>query len=137
MEEAEESRTPSAIEIAQIFRAIRFALVAIVVGLSYFSLRGSLNISGFSRIFTEMLPPGHPLPVVTIWVINAQVIFILISGLLPAIAIITLFIRSFVISFHLIGALTLVSIIQLIILFNALFAPCTQMITVLSGSSTP
>ena len=130
--EAEPTPPPDAIDLRQLARAIRFALVAIVLGLSYLGLRGSLSIGDFELIFRDMLG-GKPLPALTVFVLGARPFFLGISILVPALAIATLFLRGVVRSFYVIGALGFVTIAQFITLYHALSAPLSQIISAMSG----
>ena len=135
MSEAEPTPRQDAIDVQQLACAIRFALVSIVVGLSYLSLRSSLAIQDFSLIFADMLG-GRPLPALTAFVIGARPLFVTVSILVPVVAIATLFLRGVVGSFYIIGVLGFVTIAQFITLYHSLSAPLTQIIRAM-GSDTP
>ena len=135
MNEAEQIPQQDAIDVRQLARAIRFALVAIVLGLSYLSLRSSLSIGSFELIFRDMLG-GKPLPALTQFVLSARPLFVAVSVLVPIAALATLFLRSVIGSFYLIGALGFVTIAQFITLYHGLSAPLTQIISAMSGTDT-
>lgn len=118
MNEPEKIPPQEVINVWQLARAIRFALVVIVLGLSYLSFRSSFAIDGFSQIFTDMLS-GRPLPRLTVIVIGARSLFVAVSILVPLAALGTLFLRNLVRSFYFIGALGLVTLVQFIILTMA------------------
>lgn len=134
MNEAEQIPQQNAIDVRQLARAIRFALVAIVLGLSYFSLRSSLSIGSFEFIFRDMLG-GKPLPALTVFVLGARPLFVAVSVFVPTVAIAPLFLRGVIGSFYVIGALGFVAIAQFITLYHGLSAPLTQIISAMS--STP
>ena len=125
----EPAKTPpqETIDILKLGRAIRFALVAIVLALSYVSLRSSLSIGSFSRLFAEMLG-GRPLPALTLLVLNAGPVFVAVSVFVPVAALATLFLRSLIESFYIIGALGFVSIAQCIIIYQALAGPLSVIV---------
>lgn len=104
-----------ALDVRQLARAICFAFVAHVLGLSYLSWRSSLSIGGFSQIFADMLG-GHPLPALTRFILGAAPLFVAVSMLVPILAIATLFLRGVLTSFYIIGVLGLVTIAQFITL---------------------
>jgi hypothetical protein len=134
MNKAEQNPQQDAIDSRQLARAIRFALVAIVLGLSYLSIRSSLSIGGFSHIFADMLG-GRPLPALTQFVLGARPFFVAVSVLVPIVAVATLFLRRVVSSFYIIGTLAFITIAQFATLYHGLSAPLTQIIS--GMSSTP
>src|SRR4051794_37169496 len=117
----------SHVDVAKLARSIRFAIVAIVLGASYFSLRSSLAISNFEQIFHDMLG-NRPLPGLTAFVIGARSGFVAISTLVPVVAFGTLFSRRVIASFYILGSLCFVSTVQFILLCNALSAPLALII---------
>jgi hypothetical protein len=127
MNEAEQTPQPDALDVRQIARAIRFALVAIVLGLSYLSIRSSLSIGNFELIFRDMLG-GKPLPSLTQFVLSARPLFVAVSILVPLVAVATLFLRGVIASFYIIGVLVCVTVVQCITIYHGLLAPLTQII---------
>lgn len=123
---------PDAIDVQQLARSIRFALVFIVLGLSYFSLRSSLSIGSFTQIFADMLG-GRPLPALTQFVLSARPLFVVVSFLVPIVAIAMLFLRGLVTSFYVIGILGFVTIAQFITLYHGLSAPLIEIINGMSA----
>lgn len=121
------------IDVRQLARAIRFALVAIVLSVSYFGLRSSLSIGQFGAIFNDMLA-GRPLPAITVFVLKAKLAFVAVSILLPTAAVATLFQRRVVASFYVIGGLSVLAIVQFVVLYHALSAPLVE---VIKGMSNP
>ncbi|MCE9612139.1 MAG: hypothetical protein K8R23_18230 [Chthoniobacter sp.] len=136
MNEAEKIPQQDAIDVRQLARAIRFALVALVLALSYLSLRSSLSIGGFSQIFSDLLDKEQ-LPSLTLFVLGARPLFVAVSILVPIIALATLFLRGMVLSFYIIGALGFVTIAQFITLYHGLSAPLSQIISTMSSGPTP
>jgi hypothetical protein len=133
MNEAEQTPQPDALDVGQIARAIRFALVAIVLGLSYLSIRSSLSIGNFELIFRDMLG-GKPLPGLTQFVLSARPLFVAVSILVPLVAVATLFLRGVIASFYIIGVLVCVTVVQCITIYHGLLAPLTQIIRGMSPS---
>ena len=136
MNEAEQIPQQDAIDVRQLARAIRFALVSIVLGLSYLSLRSSLSIESFSQIFADMLG-GKPLPALTQFVLGARPLFVAVSILVPIVAVATLFLRGIVGSFYIIGVLGFITIAQFITLYHGLSAPLSQIISGMNSGPTP
>ena len=119
--------------INAVLNAIRFALVAILLGLSYFSLRSSLSIGNFESIFRDMLE-GRPLPVLTRFVLGARPFFVAAAFLVPLAAIATLFLRRLAMSFYIIGALAFITVVQVVVLYEGLTAPMAGIITRMAGT---
>ncbi|MCE9610599.1 MAG: hypothetical protein K8R23_10435 [Chthoniobacter sp.] len=132
MNEPQKIPPHDAIDIRQLARAIRFAHAAFLLVLSYLSLWSSMSIRRFIGLFEDMLG-GQQLPALTQLVSGAQDIFVLISVLVPVVAVWMLFHRSIVRSFYIIGALSLFSIAQLILLNYALAVPLVQILNALSN----
>jgi len=103
MNEAKQTQQEDAIDFLKLARAIRFALVAMVIGFSYLGLRASLVIKGFGKIYEDMLGRDERLPVLTTFVLNARFLFVTISILIFIIAVATLFSRRLVRSVYIIG----------------------------------
>ena len=125
---------PDTIDIQQLARAIRFALVSLVLGLSYFSLRASLSIGGFEQIFKDMLGGGH-LPTITSFIVQAREVFLGISMLVPILAIGSLFDPRVVRSFYLIGGLGMLTVVQFVVLYHGLSAPLMEIIKAVGGTN--
>ncbi len=135
MNEAEQIPQQDAIDVRQLARAIRLALVAIVLGLSYLSIRSSLSIGSFELIFRDMLG-GKPLPALSQFVLGARSLFVAVSILIPIVAVATLFVRGVIGSFYIIGVLVFVTIAQFITLYHGLSAPLSQIISGMSSGPT-
>lgn len=133
MDEIRNNPPHDAIDIRQLARAIRFALIAFILALSYLGLWSSMSIKRFVRTFEDMLGDGG-LPALTQFVSGAQGFFVLLSVLVPIVAVSMLFHRSIVRSFYVIGALGLLTISQFILVNYALAVPLVQ---ILNAMSTP
>ena len=122
------------IDIRQLARAIRFALVALVLGLSYFGIRASLSVPEFENIFKDMLGGTHPLPVLTSFVIQMRLPIIAVSFAIPLVALGSLLWRNLVSSFYLLGCLGLLALLEAIVLYHGLAAPLGMIIEQLGGN---
>ena len=136
MNHPQQTPQQDAIDVQQLARAIRFALVAILLGLSYLSIRSSLSIDSFRRIFEDMLAPDRALPALTVFVLRARSLFVAVSILVPMATFATLFLRRAVASFYIIGVLGFITIAQFITLYYALSGPLTQIISAMSSGPT-
>jgi hypothetical protein len=134
MNELEPHPPQGPIDVLQLARAMRFALVFLVVGLSYFSVRASLAIGNFAAIFRDMLG-NRPLPPFTIFVLGFRDEFIAVSIFVPLAVIGTLFSRRFVWSFYIIGTLGIITLVEFIILYHGLSAPLGEIITSMGGQA--
>src|SRR4051812_27047309 len=91
-------------ETDRLFRAVRFALVSITLGLAYINIRACLAIPQFRQIFADMLE-GQALPPFTAVVFQMRHWFLAASWLLPLGAICTMFTSVKARSFYVIGAI--------------------------------
>jgi hypothetical protein len=114
-------------------RAIRFALACIVVGLSYFPIRASLNIPSVMSLMADMLGANSQLPALTQFVFKFQLLFVAMSFALPALCVGLLFIRSIPLAIKLIGVVALLTIILGIVLHQATWAPVTEILRRMQG----
>jgi hypothetical protein len=114
-------------------RSMRFALACIVVGLSYFPIRASLNIPSVMSLMSDMLGARSQLPAITQFVFNFQLLFVAISFALPALCVGLLFIRNIPLAIKLIGVVALLTIILAIILHQATWAPVTEILRRMQG----
>ena len=119
-------------EVIRLARAIRFAFVSILLGLSYLNVRSSLSIPAFDQLFHDMMN-GKPLPVLTKFVISASFLLNVLNLLIPLVIIGTLFSHRFIACFYLLGVLALVIMAELLLLFYALSGPLFQIVTGLQG----
>jgi hypothetical protein len=133
MNQTEQIPQQDAIDVRQLARAIRFALFAIVFGLSYLSIRSSLGIGSFELIFREMFG-GKPLPALTQFILGARPLFLIISVLVPVVAVAALFLRRVAVSIYVMGVLGFVTIAQFTTLYHGLSAPLTRTISAAFGT---
>jgi hypothetical protein len=110
------------IDTAALARAIRFALVCILLGLCYINLHCALNINAFISIFKDMLN-GKPLPAITVFVIQSRILLTSLSVILPFCAFLTLFSSQLIRSFYALGLLALLTLIELVTVYSALGVP--------------
>jgi hypothetical protein len=122
-------------EMRDLAKATRFAVVCIVLGLSYFSIRASLNIPAYMRVYEDMLGSGSQLPGITVFVFKAQHLFVGISFAVPALSLGLLFVRNIPRAMRVIGVLVLEVIVQSIVLYHALLAPITEIIRRMQGGA--
>lgn len=120
------------LDVVQLGKAIRFAFVAIVVGLSYPTIRSTLAIDSFMRIYMDMLN-GRPLPALTTLMIQFRWVLNLISFLVPVAAMATLLDRQLPRSFYVLGAIGFIAILQAVVLYTALFAPFSAIMRAMSN----
>jgi hypothetical protein len=117
-------------------QGVKFALVSIIAGISYLDYRASLAISSFRQIFADMLD-GRVLPPVGAFVLPSRSVFLVVSCLIPAVAICTLFIKPRSQVFYLLGALTLAAVVAATLLLTALWSPLLTVIDQLGTTPKP
>jgi len=122
---------------ARISHATRFAIACVVLGFSYLSIRSSLSISNFERIFEDMLGRNERLPWLTLFVLRARPAFIVLSCCIPIACIALLFARDIARSIYGLGILILVAMAEGLVLFHALFSPLVEIINRMSSSGPP
>jgi hypothetical protein len=105
-----------------LFRSIRFALVCLIVGLSFFGIRVAAAIPTFRQMALTMLD-GAALPWLTTIVLQEQYVFLATSFLFPTIALGTLFTPIKPRSFYVNGVLALAMIVQTVVVCTALSKP--------------
>ncbi|MEO7317968.1 MAG: hypothetical protein ABIZ56_03155 [Chthoniobacteraceae bacterium] len=115
-------------EFLSITRALRFALVAVVAGVSYPNIRCAIGILQFQQIYIDMIG-GRALPQTTAFVLHARPVFIALSLALPAVAVLSLFLRHLSASIYLVGCILMVVIVQLFFTWHAVMFPLFQIIT--------
>jgi hypothetical protein len=108
-------------------RALRFALVALVLGLSYPNIRLALALPNFQQIYTDMLG-NKPLPAATTFIIHARTVLLLLSFAVPLLALLSLALRSLSKSTYLAGFLILAIFIQLFSTWHAVALPLFDII---------
>ena len=132
MNETQKILPHDAIDIRQLARAIRFALIAFLLVLSYLNLWSSFSIRHLLGVFGDMLG-SQGMPAFPEFVLRAQSVFVLVSVLLPVVAVSMLSHRNIVRSFYIIGALGLVTIAQLIMVHYALAIPFINIIDAMAN----
>jgi hypothetical protein len=106
----------------QITKALRFAFVALILGVSYPNLRCALAIPAFQNIYHDILG-GKPLPAATEFVIHAYPVLVALSISLPVVAVLSLFMRRLSFSIYLVGFIIIAVIVQLSFTWQALSNP--------------
>jgi hypothetical protein len=119
-------------EVFKMIRAIRFVLVVIVLGLSYFSIRFSFSIDIFEDVWAGMNLKLLP---VTSFIITARPVLMILSILFPFVALASCCHRNVARSFYIIGGITLLTVVQLILLYQGLSAPMFQLMSNLNGQN--
>jgi hypothetical protein len=120
-------KNPDRDELLRMARTLRFALVALISGISYPNIRLALDIPAFQRIFHDMLG-GKPLPTVTTFVIQAHPILVPLSFALPCLAILTVFFRRWKYADYLVASIIIVVFVQLFFTWHAVALPLTDII---------
>ena len=120
-------------EIRSLASGIRSVAMVFVLILSYFSARLAFQINYFGFIFTDMLG-GKPLPNMTTFVIQNNIIFVLLSLLVPVAAIvIVLAVRNHRNALFSLSALMIIAFLQMHVVWSALFAPFYSIIAGMRG----
>jgi hypothetical protein len=128
----ESSPQVAPIDFLKLAKAIRFALVAIVLTLAYINLRCCFGIRGFESIFNDMLS-GAALPGLTLFVLSWPWLFLGLAVVIPVAAFCTLFSRRIIGSFYLIGCLAIVGIAEAVIVYIAMWSPLIEIIKRMQG----
>ena len=121
-------------DVSSLFRAVRFALVAITLGLGYINIRASMAIPHFRQIFADMLD-GQALPLATTMILQARHVLLLTSWLIPISAICAMFMPLKPRSFYLIGIASALIILQSIVVCTALSQPLVHLVDQLGDVS--
>ena len=125
---SEPNPDPGPSEFLRVARALRFALVALVLGVSYPNIRCALAIPAFQRIYTDMLG-NKPLPADTAFAIHFHAVLVLLSFAIPLLAVISLFLRRLSTSIYLAGVFIIVVSLQLFSTWHAVTSPLASIIT--------
>ncbi len=120
------------LDVTQLGRAIRFAFACFIVMLSYFTIRAAFAIPAFESIFHDMLN-GKLLPPLTVFVVKIRYGLQACSLAVPAVAIGTLFTRRLLLSFYLLGGLSLLILGEFLLLCHGLSAPLFEIIQQMQG----
>jgi hypothetical protein len=127
------SNQPGPRELMRLGRATRFAIVCVVVGLSYLAIRSCLGIPKFVRIFSDMLGEAERLPAITALVIRGQSVLLALSYCIPAAAVGLLFMRDVARSLYCLGILILISIVTSAVVIFAMYLPMMTIIEKIQG----
>lgn len=120
-------------DVVRFASATRFALVSIVLCLSYFTLSSSLAIGKFEQIYHDMLG-GKPLPPVTQWLLHLRLLVMLVSVLIPSTALATLFQRNLARAVTILGWLVIIAFVQGLAIYQGLVAPLIEVMKQLGGT---
>lgn len=124
----EQDHSNQATELHKAIKAVRFALVLVLIAASYPAVRLSLGISKFRMIFADMLGDGAELPVLTKGVIASEPVLIALSVAIPLVGIALLFVRNVTRSLYVLGGLFLLLVPTCIVVSTALFMPLVDII---------
>jgi hypothetical protein len=122
------SNQPGPTELMRLGHATRFAIACIVVGFSYLSIRSCLSIRVFGGLFLDFLGENEILPPLTRFILGARMPLLALSFSIPAASIALLFTRNIARSLYCLGVLALVSIIEWIVVYEAMFLPLTKVV---------
>jgi hypothetical protein len=114
-------------------RALRFALMAVILGVSYPNIRLALAIGACSQVYRDMLG-NRPIAVEATFTIHARLVFIALSFAIPLVAIASQFIRSLSKSIYLVGVLILLVFLQFYWTFHAMSGP---FLNIVQGMQSP
>ena len=128
-----DSSSPESIDIAALGRAIRFALVCVLLGLCFLNLCCALSINASIAVFKDMLN-GRPLPAITGFVIQFRILFTSLSVIVPFCAVMIPFSSQLIRSFYALGLLALLALIELVTVYTALLLPFKVIIVSLGAS---
>lgn len=112
----------SAPELLSITKALRFALVAIVLGISYLNVRLAFSIPWFQNIYHDMLG-NKPLPPETAFVVQAHSGLVVLSFALPLFAVLSLFLCRRSVSIYIVGIVIIAVVGQLVFTWHAVAVP--------------
>jgi hypothetical protein len=130
---SESTTSPKSADIEALARAIRFALVLTVIGLSWLNIRAAWSIGAFRLLFLDMIGE-KPFPPLTVFVMQFHLPLLWLSFLLPGCAVATAFVKISPRQFYALGAVGLVTGLEAALLYDALFAPIKLLITSMAGN---
>jgi hypothetical protein len=119
-------------QIAALTRAVRFGFTAIAVVFSYPNFCLASHIPAFEQIYHDMLG-GKPLPSMTELVLRAHTLLLVLSVLLPLLAIGSAFACRAIRSVYLSTFFIVVVLLQLFLSWWALSRPLLSIISNLQG----
>lgn len=135
MNTTDSNDSTAGLELVRLSRAVRFALAAIVVGLSYPNIHCALGIDKFRQIYVDMLG-GKPLMPATALILQFQPLFVALSILFPVAAIVTIFIPGTTRAIYIAGFLVLAIFAQLFFQWFSLTEPLFSIIRAMGGVET-
>src|SRR5688500_13431828 len=115
------------LENVRIFKGIRFALVSVLLAISCLTLRCCFEISAVRSIAADMIE-GKPLPLVASVVFRFELPFLILSTVIPVLALTTLCMKNLPRSFYVLGALGLTSCLLLALVWEAIWRPFTMLL---------
>ena len=121
------------VEFVSITRALRYALTALVLGISYPNVRLALGISTFQRVYRDMLG-NHPLPPETAFIIQARAILIVLSLVLPMLVVLSLFFRRRSLSIYVIALVIIPIFVQMFFTWQAVVSPFYMIVQGMEGN---
>ena len=119
-------------EVLALARAIRFALVCILLGLCYLNIRTALSIDTFGLVYKDMLG-NRKLPALPAFILQFRSELIWSSIVIPVCAVASLFSNRVTRSFYALGILALFTFLEMIILLYALFSGFGMILQALGG----
>jgi len=123
----------SATEFLSITRALRFALVAIVLGISYLNVRLAFSIPWFQNIYHDMLG-NKPLPPETAFVVQAHSGLVLLSLALPLLSVLSLFLCRRSVSIYIVGIVIIAVVAQVVFTWHAVAVPFFMIASFMQGT---
>jgi hypothetical protein len=122
-------------EINATARAVRFAIAVILFGLSYVSIRASFGFGGFEDVLTGMGMTNKTLPALTTFIFAVRPELIFVSIAVPLAALACFWDQNVTRSIYNLGRLTLLTIVQLILLYDGLCGPLVKLIANVSSAN--
>lgn len=126
---ASPSESPEAIA-----RAVRFALAALVLGVSYPNIHCAFAMGRFEQIFMDMLG-NKPLPAATVFVLRYRWLFEGSSVLFPMLSVMGVFSSRSVRPTYLSGVTVLLVFGQLFFMWFALTGPVVEIVRGMQGGA--
>ena len=110
-----------------IARAIRFAFVVLILGLSALAVHSAMRIHWFEALFSDMMA-GKPLPLITRFVLQYQLAVQIVVITIPVCALLTLLDRKLARAFYVLGVLVAVVLVGTAMLHLALLVPLQEVV---------
>jgi hypothetical protein len=119
----------SVAESNSIASGVKAVAIAFIFILGYLNVRLAFQIGTFKTIFADMLAPSRPLPIVTTFIIEHQLLFIILAFLIPIFAgAIALRDKNNKRALFLIAGLMLLTFVQLHFMWSGLCAPLMSIV---------